>query len=151
MVGDWDKRQTLADTGIPFVDKRINRQVQNNNPLRKLIGYLKYKAHLSGREVEIFDERGTTRTCSKCDHAIAKGVSPSVRTFLCPKCGFSISRDINSTLNFLKQFQYALWQGLQGDSHLVSIVRTVFNPSSGKNRTPCSTEIILNYQDARCL
>ena len=36
-VGDWDRSQTLADTGYKFIDKRINRQVQNNNPIMTLI------------------------------------------------------------------------------------------------------------------
>jgi len=69
-IGDWDKRQTLADTGFTFVDKKINRQVQNNNPLQKLIGYLSYKARILGKQVKKFDERGTTRTCSHDDFVL---------------------------------------------------------------------------------
>src|SRR4051794_28455765 len=33
-IGDWKKQETLADTGITFVNKRINRAVQNNHPLK---------------------------------------------------------------------------------------------------------------------
>lgn len=108
MIGDWDKRKTLADTGVPFINRRINRQVQNNNPLGILFGYLKYKAMRRGQGVDKFDERGTTRTCSKCDHVHKEGLDPGQRIFHCEKCSFIIERDINSTLNFLKIYQYAV-------------------------------------------
>jgi len=150
MVGDWDKRSTLSNTGIAFLDSRINRQVQNNNPVQRLIEYLTYKAEMQCKEVKKFNERGTTRTCSMCGHVIHEGLSPSVRVFHCEECGFDIGRDINSVLNFLKLYQYALWQGLRAIASL-SIARIQFNPLSGKNRTVCIRQVILNYQDARCL
>ncbi|MCD6318352.1 transposase [Candidatus Aerophobetes bacterium] len=149
-IGSWNKKQTLADTGIAFVDKYINRQVQNNNPVMTLIKYLNYKAKLSGRKVEKFDEANTTRTCSKCGYVLTGGLFPSQRVFNCPKCGFAIERDVNSTLNFLKIHQYALWQGLR-DMTALSIARISLSPSSGKNRKVLKRTLILNYQDARCL
>ena len=150
-IGNWDKRKTLADTGFKFVDKRINRQVQNNNPLQKLVGYLSYKAELLGKKVHKFDERGTTRTCSHDDFVIKKGVSPTDRTFACPKCGFTIERDINSTLNFLKSNDHAKWLRLKGAKTPLSIARLELNPWTGKNRPVRQRTVILNYQDARCL
>ena len=150
-IGDWDKRKTLANTGYKFADKRINRQVQNNNPLQKLVGYLIYKAKLLGKKVLKFDERGTTRTCSHDDFVIGKGVSPSNRTFVCPQCGFTIERDINSILNFLKSFNPAKWLRLKGLKTPISIARLEINPWSGKNLTVRKRTLILNYQDARCL
>ncbi len=149
-VGDWDKSQTLADTGYKFIDKRINRQVQNNNPIMTLVGYLSYKAALRCKEVRKFNERGTTRTCSCCGHVIAEGLSPSVRTFACPVCGFTIDRDINSTLNFLNIYQFAVWYSLRA-LQCLSIARLLLNPSSGKNRRVSARTCVLNYQDARSL
>jgi|TARA_Y100000031_G_scaffold155333_1_gene205723 putative transposase len=111
-IGDWDKRQTLADTGHTFVNRRINRAVQNNNPLGKLIEILSYKAKIRGQEVKKFNERGTTRTCSQCNHRHKDGIKPGVRTFKCQKCDFTYSRDHQSCLNFLKKFEPALWQRL---------------------------------------
>jgi putative transposase len=55
-IGDWDKRKTLADTAINFVNRSINRAVQNNNPLMILINILSYKARLRGQEVSKVDE-----------------------------------------------------------------------------------------------
>jgi putative transposase len=147
-IGDWDKRKTLADTGYKFSDKRINRQVQNNNPIQKLVGYLSYKSEMLGKKVLKFNERGTTRTCSHDDFVITKGVDPSKRTFQCPKCGFTIERDLNSTLNFLKRFKPAVWHRLDGVKTPISIVRTRLNPWTGKNRPVLKRTVILNYQDA---
>lgn len=147
-VGDWDKKSTMADTGIKVVDKRINRQVMNNNPVQKLIEYLNYKAQLRGQQVEKFDERGTTRTCSKCDNVRAEPLKPAVRVYKCEVCGFEIERDVNSALNDLKRYQYALWQGLRAVTAL-SIARVLLNPSSGKNRKVLYRTLILNYQNAR--
>jgi putative transposase len=108
-VGDWDKRQTLADTGHSFVNKRINRAVQNNNPLQKLIGILKYKAQRLGQSLQKVDERGTTRTCSQCDHKLKDCLKPEMREFSCPKCEFQFPRDHQSCLNFLKRYESAVW------------------------------------------
>ena len=149
-VGDWDKSQTLADTGYKFIDKRINRQVQNNNPIMTLVGYLSYKAAMRCKEVRKFNERGTTRTCSCYGHVIAEGLSPSVRTFTCSECGFTISRDINSTLNFLNIYQFAVWYSLRA-LQCLSIARLLLKHSSGKNRMVSSRTCVLNYQDARSL
>jgi putative transposase len=108
-IGDWDKRQTLADTGHAFVNRKINRAVQNNNPLQKLIEILKYKAHRLGQNVAKVDERGTTRTCSRCDNKLHEGLHPSVRNFKCPKCAFEFPRDHQSCLNLLKRYESAQW------------------------------------------
>ena len=149
-VGDWEKGQTIADTGYKIIDKRINRQVQNNNPIMILVGYLSYKAAMCCKEVKKFNERGTTKTCSCCGHIIAEGLSPSVRTFTCPECAFTISRDINSTLNFLHIHQFSVWYSLRA-LQCLSIARLLLNPSSGNNRMVSSRTCVLNYQDARSL
>ena len=115
MIGDWEKRKTLADTKNKFVNKSINRAVQNNNPLGILFDILKYKAKRLGQEAKKFDERGTTRTCSSCGHVHKEGIDPSVRVFNCRKCNFNFPRDLQSTLNFVKRYESALWQGLSGN------------------------------------
>jgi len=70
---------------------------------------------------------------------------PKKRVYDCPKCGFKTERDINSALNFLKNDNYALWQGL---SNTLSIARSSFNPVSGVNRRTEYRSVVLNYQDA---
>ena len=130
-IGDWKKQETLADTGFESVNRSINRAVQNNNPLRKLIELLTYKAKILGQEVSDFDERGTTRNCVMCEHVHVKGISPSVRTFKCEKCDFTFPRDLHSTLNFSKKYEAALWQRLRGNLPSSS-TRTSFGAFSCK-------------------
>jgi putative transposase len=113
-VGNWNPKETKADTPNEFVNHIINRAVQNNNPLRTLIGILSYKAELLGQKVVDFNERGTTRTCSMCGHVHESGVSPKVRVFICEACGFKYSRDHQSCLNFIKMFDSASWRSLLG-------------------------------------
>ena len=150
-IGDWDKRATLADTGSPFVNHRINRTVQNANPLQRLVGYLSYKAALQGKEVTKVDEEGTTRTCSDCHHVIAGGLPPSVRTFRCPACGFTTGRDLNSTLNLMARFHPAVWHGLRGAPVPLRSARRAYSARSGTNRPVLRRTLILHYQDARGL
>lgn len=113
-IGDWKKQQTLADTGNNFVNRAINRAVQNNNPVRKLVEMLSYKAKLrTGQCVDEFDESGSTRTCVACDFVHKDGIDPEKRIFVCDDCGFTYPRDFHSCLNFLKQFEPAVWHGLR--------------------------------------
>lgn len=139
-VGDWEKQKTLADTGYTFVNKRINRAVQNNNPVKTLVSFLSYKGKLRhGVCVYEFDERGTTRTCSQCGHEQAGGVHPSVREFVCSSCGFSYPRDWQSGLNFIRKFEPAVWNGLDGQ-YPSSSMRKTLAPFSCKTQRVVRTE-----------
>lgn len=145
-TGDWKKQETMADTGYKFVNARINRAVQNNNPVMKLVGYLSYKAVLRGQVADKFDERGSTRTCVMCGHIHKEGVSPDKRTFVCENCEFRYPRDHQSCLNFTKRFLPALWQRLSGNLPDRS-VRTTLNPFSFK---PQITHNVIRIQNTGC-
>ena len=69
------EQDTLADTEYKFVNRRINRAVQNNNLVMRLIECLSYKGKLRGQAVKKFDERGTARTCVVCDHEQKKALT----------------------------------------------------------------------------
>ena len=115
MIGDWKQQETIAVGDFSFLNKRINRAVQNNNPLQKLIDYLSYKAKAVGKIVKKFNERGTTRTCTKCRKQHHNGVPVTQRTFKCidtKDCGFQYSRDHQSCLNFIYKYESALWKRL---------------------------------------
>lgn len=116
-IGKWTTPQTISKTANKIKDKRINRAVQNNNPLSKLIGVLSYKSQMVGKEVSKFDERGTTSTCVMCGKKHKKSLSPEIRVFKCinEKCQFEYPRDNHSCLNFIKAYEPALWQSLVGN------------------------------------
>ena len=130
-IGNWKQKETLGDTDYAYVNRRINRAVQNNNPLEELIGYLTYKGKLRGQWVKRFDERGSTRGCCACDHVHVEGIPPHKRVFDCEKCGFRYSRDHQSCLNFVKRNEPALWRCLFGDLPDRSM-RVGLNPFSFK-------------------
>lgn len=132
LIGDWSKKDTLAKTENEYVNRAINRAVQNNNPIQRLIGYLKYKANRLGKRVDKFDERGTTRTCAMCKHVHKNGISPNQRVFECEKCSFTYDRDRHSALNFIRLYEPALWKCLREDSLTRSMVRTCLNSFSLK-------------------
>lgn len=114
-IGNWTTPKTISKTENKIKDKSINRAVQNNNPLSKLINILTYKAKMVGKKVSKFDEKGTTRTCSMCGKKHTEGYSPDKRTFICADqtiCKFKYPRDHQSGLNFIKKNEPALWQSL---------------------------------------
>lgn len=115
-IGNWTTPQTISKTENKIKDKRINRAVQNNNPLSKLIEVLSYKAQMVGKEVSKFDEKGTTKTCVMCGTKHKESISPEIRVFKCinQKCRFEYPRDNQSCLNFLSKYESALWQSLVG-------------------------------------
>lgn len=102
-IGDWSKKQTLADTGNKNANKRINRTIQNQLPVAKLVDYLTYKANLKSREVSKVNEARSTKTCSNCGH-VGKKLAPSTRAFKCKKCGYEAGRDENAAINLYKRY-----------------------------------------------
>lgn len=102
-VGDWSKKETLADTGIPVVDKKINRVVQNELPVGILVDYLRYKANLKSKQVEKVNEARSTNTCSCCGH-VGKKIPITIRTFRCEKCGLKLNRDENAAINLYRWY-----------------------------------------------
>ena len=60
---------------------------------------MKYKSEWYGSEL-VFADRWfpSSKTCSKCGH-VRDELKLSERTFHCPKCGNSIDRDLNASLN----------------------------------------------------
>jgi len=102
-VGDWSKKETLAETGIPVVDKRINRVIQNELPVGILVDYLHYKAKLKSKQVEKVNEARSTNTCSCCGH-VGKKLPVTIRAFRCEKCGHTANRDENAAINLYRWY-----------------------------------------------
>ena len=61
---------------------------------------LSYKAASAGGQVIRISPRYTTQTCSKCGERVEKSLS--VRTHICPHCGYVADRDLNTAQNILK-------------------------------------------------
>jgi putative transposase len=61
---------------------------------------LTYKAASAGGEVIRINPRYTTQKCFKCGEIVQKSLS--VRTHICPHCGYVADRDVNAAQNILK-------------------------------------------------
>jgi putative transposase len=61
---------------------------------------LSYKAESAGGQVIRIKARYTTQKCSKCGEYVQKSLS--VRTHICPHCGYVADRDVNAAQNILK-------------------------------------------------
>jgi putative transposase len=80
-----------------------------NHPLAQAISdsswgmlrqYLTYKAEEAGREIEAVPAHFTSQKCSRCGEYVQKSLS--VRTHICPSCGFVADRDVNAAINILQ-------------------------------------------------
>jgi putative transposase len=102
-IGNWSKKSTLANTGSNKANKKINRVVQNQLSVAKLVDYLKYKAELKSNQVEKVNEARSTKTCSCCGHINPK-LNPAIRIFSCENCGYTEGRDENAAINLYRWY-----------------------------------------------
>lgn len=75
----------------------------------KFKDYLRYKAESAGTEIILVNPKNTTQTCSNCGEKVSKNIWD--REHECPNCGFSTTRDHNSSLNILKKGLDSLGMG----------------------------------------
>ena len=68
-----------------------------------LITKLKYKADENQVCVtQIYKWFPSSKTCSRCG-AIKSDLTLADRTFICPECKYTIGRDLNASINILKE------------------------------------------------
>ena len=64
---------------------------------------LEYKADWYGRElIKVSRWYPSTNTCSKCKIQVKK-ISLDVRTWTCPSCNYNHDRDVNASINILRE------------------------------------------------
>jgi putative transposase len=100
LIGDWSKKDSLADTKSRKGNRVINRAVQNQLPLAKLTDYLFYKTALKSKQVRKVSEERSSQTCSNCNHI--QEIRLTQRIFHCESCGTKINRDDNAAVNLYR-------------------------------------------------
>ncbi|WP_287689565.1 transposase [Metallosphaera javensis (ex Sakai et al. 2022)] len=88
-------KQGMFGNASESLSKKLSRTVW-----RKLVNTLKYKAPLYGCKVVEVNPHLTSRSCPRCGW-----VSRTVgKTFRCGRCGFTLDRQFNASLNIMKRF-----------------------------------------------
>ena len=65
--------------------------------------FLKYKAASAGISIVEVDPAYTSQTCSNCGHILKDKLELEDQTFVCPVCGYTANRNLNSARNILKR------------------------------------------------
>ena len=64
-------------------------------PFAQLLGFICYKAALSGIQIVEEDPRHTSQRCSRCRHT-ERGNRPRQAAFRCKACGYEVHADLNA-------------------------------------------------------
>jgi putative transposase len=90
---------------VPSVDTAIcdsmHRSMLNEEVIGTFRKTVEWVCYRSKRQYKAQDEKHTTSDCCICEDREHK--DPSVRAFICKKCGRKLSRDINSCVNIARK------------------------------------------------
>ena len=81
--------------------RKANRAINNRSLLGTVQRLLPHVARKRGKAGYVLDETGTTRTCHRCGHTVGGGISPGIRSWVCPCCHSAHIRDENACQNGL--------------------------------------------------
>lgn len=98
IIGDLKPSEMISEL------RGLNRLVHNEWRLYMFVKMLGYKTIKFGRFLIKVNERGTSKTCSRC--GVKKDMPLSQRIYRCPICGLVMDRDRNSAVN--------IWQNVRG-------------------------------------
>lgn len=93
---------------IVVEDLTIGNMVKNHHLAKSImdaswgafLAILEAKAESAGHQVIRVNPRFTTQACSNCGELVQKSLS--VRTHICPSCGYVADRDVNAAKNILR-------------------------------------------------
>ena len=93
---------------IAVEDLQITNMVQNHHLSKSILdagwgqflALLSHKAESAGHQMLRVTPRFTSQKCSQCGEIVQKSLS--VRTHICPCCGYVADRDVNAAKNILK-------------------------------------------------
>ena len=94
---------------IAVEDLNISGMVQNHHLARSIadaswgmfVDMLSYKAESAGGKLVKVAPQYTSQKCSRCGEYVEKSLS--VRTHICPSCGYVADRDVNAARNILRK------------------------------------------------
>lgn len=96
---------------IVIEDLKVNNMIKNHKLAKSIADVsfaefrrmLDYKSKWYGRELIIASSNyASSQLCSNCGNKSSQTKDLSCRTYICPKCGMIMDRDINASKNLLK-------------------------------------------------
>lgn len=104
-ITDENQIIILEDLGVKNMmkNKKLSRDISDVS-WNKFYNYLEYKTKWKGRTLHKIDKWfPSSKTCSNCGH-IMRSLPLNIRKWDCPSCNAKdIDRDINASINILKQ------------------------------------------------
>ena len=97
---------------IVFEDLKVKNMLKNHNLSKSIsdvgwtnfINMIKYKSEWAGREIiQVNQWFPSSQLCSVCGHQNKETKSLSVRHWVCEHCGSEHDRDLNASINILKE------------------------------------------------
>lgn len=79
----------------------MRRSMNNESLIGRFKEVLAWVATRSGKLYLEYEEKGTTRTCHKCNYLVKEGIPVEVREWVCPNCTTFHIRDENAAQNGL--------------------------------------------------
>ena len=85
------------------ISRKMRRGMNNRSLIGRFKQVLSWVGRKSGKLFLEFDEKGTTRTCFKCNAIVEGGLSPKIRVWQCSECQTMHIRDENAAVNGLSK------------------------------------------------
>jgi len=101
VVGDLSQRQMVTKQHQEK-NRHKNRAVYNDWGVYTFIQMLMYKCQKNGKDLQILDERNTSKMCSGCGNL--QPMPLYKRTYRCTTCGLVMGRDENSAYNIRDRY-----------------------------------------------
>jgi putative transposase len=111
VVGDLSQRQMVMKAHKER-NTHLNRSVYNDWGLYAFLQMLAYKCQKNGKDLQIIDERNTSKMCSGCGNC--QSMPLWKRTYCCTECGLVMDRDENSAFNILNRYVTGLTSPVPG-------------------------------------
>jgi len=96
VMEDIQVKQLIGKSG------RKMRQRLHDVAFHELRNVIEYQMEKYGKKVVFVDPAYTSKTCARCGY-VKHDLTLSDRIFSCPKCGWTVDRDYNATLNHLRR------------------------------------------------
>jgi len=95
VIEDIQVEQLVGKTG-----KKLRMRL-HDVAFHELRSIMEYQLNKYGKKLILVNPAFTSKTCARCGY-VKKDLTLADRVFVCPRCGWTVDRDYNATLNLLR-------------------------------------------------